>query len=307
MKAFLTADKLDEMLQYNFNKNLATIAMGDNLETIVFKLIRTAEAEGWLEELITKFKEATNNHEALKLIQEAGLGTSTSPTSEREREPVTLSNSAKITILFLAANPRDTDPLELANEERTIRKALNESDLKPYFDLRPVAATRAEDLSSYLIDYKPDIVHFSGHGSKKGELYFVDHLGQSKPVREKVDKGVAKPKSEPIEDSVLAELLRQFKETVKCVVLNACHSEMQAHAIHKHIPCVVGMSKAIRDDSAIAFAEGFYRGLGDRRDVRKAFDMGKAQVGVMVSNDRNIPEALGDCTFDELLGDTKNQ
>ena len=29
------------------------------------------------------------------------------------------------------------------------------------------------------------------------------------------------------------------------------------HAINKHIPCVVGMSRAIKDSSAIAFAKSF--------------------------------------------------
>ncbi len=45
------------------------------------------------------------------------------------------------------------------------------------------------------------------------------------------------------------------------VCLNACYSEKQAHAIAQHIDCVVGMSDAVGDESAVSFSASFYQAL----------------------------------------------
>ena len=56
--------------------------------------------------------------------------------------------------------------------------------------------------------------------------------------------------------------------------MNACYSEEQAIEIHRHVPCVVGMSLSIGDRAAIEFAEAFYDGLFAGRGYRKAYEMG---------------------------------
>ena len=48
-----------------------------------------------------------------------------------------------------------------------------------------------------------------------------------------------------------------------------------AAALADIIPCTIGMSGAITDDAAIAFATAFYRGLGFGRNIQEAFDLGK--------------------------------
>jgi hypothetical protein len=49
---------------------------------------------------------------------------------------------------------------------------------------------------------------------------------------------------------------------VECVLLNACHSAKPATAISEHINYAIGMNQPIGDKAAIAFAIGFYDGLG---------------------------------------------
>jgi hypothetical protein len=58
-----------------------------------------------------------------------------------------------IKLLFLAANPTDTDRLRLDEESRD------------QFELKTHWAVRADDLQELLMRYQPDIVHFSGHGN----------------------------------------------------------------------------------------------------------------------------------------------
>jgi hypothetical protein len=52
INAFPTRTSLEQMLLFELNKNLDAIAGGSNLREITFNLIKTAEAEGWVEDLI---------------------------------------------------------------------------------------------------------------------------------------------------------------------------------------------------------------------------------------------------------------
>lgn len=53
LSAFPSRDALQRMVLYQLEQNLATIAGGDNLSTIVFNLIKWASANGQIEQLIT--------------------------------------------------------------------------------------------------------------------------------------------------------------------------------------------------------------------------------------------------------------
>jgi hypothetical protein len=76
------------------------------------------------------------------------------------------------------------------------------------------------------------------------------------------------------------------------VVLNACFSEAQAEAIAKHIDCVVGMSKTIKDRSAISFAASFYQALAYGRTVQEAYDLGCNQIYMENLSQEDVPQLL---------------
>lgn len=150
------------------------------------------------------------------------------------------------TILVLAANPKNTSPLRLDQEVREIDEGLRRALRREEFVLISKWAARPKDIRRAMLDYKPNIVHFCGHGSGEGGLVFEDENGQAKPVS----------------TDALAEFFGLFAGTVECVVLNACYSEVQAEAIAKHIPYVIGMKGPIEDATAIEFAVAFYDALG---------------------------------------------
>jgi hypothetical protein len=52
ISAFLDKRKLEEMLYFELDKQLNEIAQDSDLEYVVFQLIRRAEAEGWLVDLV---------------------------------------------------------------------------------------------------------------------------------------------------------------------------------------------------------------------------------------------------------------
>ena len=122
-----------------------------------------------------------------------------------------------IKILFLAANPRDTDSLRLGEEVRAIKERLRLADLRDQFVVEQEWAVRVTDLQGHLLHHQPHIVHLSGHGSRVGQIILEDQTGHSKPV--------------PPE--ALKRLFATLKDNVRCVVLNACYLESQAQGMQR--------------------------------------------------------------------------
>lgn len=182
----------------------------------------------------------------------------------------------KIKILFLAANPKDTNQLRLDEEIRGIKQVLLQAEFRDKFEIEQEWAVRVSDLQGFFLRHKPDIVHFSGHGSQASEIMLQNDDGNSKPVSV----------------HALGELFSVLKGNIRCVILNACYSEDQAKAIAQHIDCVVGMSKAIGDVSAISFALAFYQALGFGKDVKTAFDLGCLQINLERHDEQDIPKLL---------------
>lgn len=160
-------------------------------------------------------------------------------------------------ILLLAANPKGTQSLRLQEEEREIKDKLR---LAGYgkVPINSTGATRPRDIQQAMLDFKPQIVHFSGHGSGQEGLVFEGVSGQGKLVS----------------TEALANLFKLFSNHVECIILNACYSHFQAEAIAKHVDYVIGMSQAIGARAAIEFAVGFYTALGAGKSIKFAYDLG---------------------------------
>lgn len=164
-------------------------------------------------------------------------------------------------ILILAANPKTTPWLSLDEEVRQIESCLTRAKQREKFDIKSIWAVRFRDLQRALLEYKPQIVHFSGHGEKDG-LMLEGDLGIGMTIPSKALSG-------------LFELCSRY---VECVILNACHSAPQAVAINKHINYVIGMPGKIKDKAAIEFAVGFYDALGAGEAVEEAFKFGLISI-----------------------------
>jgi len=73
--AFINKASLEQMLLFQLNKNLREIAGEGSLKDIVFKLIQTANAEGWVEDLIRAAAEFNPGNQKLRAIsQELEIG-----------------------------------------------------------------------------------------------------------------------------------------------------------------------------------------------------------------------------------------
>jgi hypothetical protein len=81
-----------------------------------------------------------------------------------------------------------------------------------------------------------------------------------------------------VDGEALAGLFELFADRLECVVLNGCYTQVQAEAIARHIPYVIGMSQGIQDRAAIEFAVGFYNALGAGRPVEFAWSFGCSAI-----------------------------
>ncbi|QQE67004.1 hypothetical protein GFS31_37090 [Leptolyngbya sp. BL0902] len=186
-------------------------------------------------------------------------------------------------ILFLAANPRGTDQLQLDQEAKKIEDGLERSKLREQFTLVTKWAVDAESLRRAMLKEQPDIVHFSGHGAGDTGLVLVGQDGSPKPATAEALSG-----------------LFQIFHDVKCVLLNACFAEIQAKAIVEHIDYVIGMKRAVKDSTAIAFATGFYDGLGYGLDIEDAFKLGRNAIQFEVASFPNHRQVSQDSRDIEL-------
>ena len=108
-----------------------------------------------------------------------------------------------IRILFVSANPVDTDPLQLGEEFREIQGKLRSSDSRAHFVLRSAWAARPDDLLQQMNEFRPHILHFSGHGSSAGEIVLQDNSGEMQTVS----------------PAALEALFNNFREWLRIVVL----------------------------------------------------------------------------------------
>ncbi len=180
-------------------------------------------------------------------------------TSYPHPPPDEIMRGPKKRILVLAANPEGTEQLRLDKEVEEIDQGVRRSQLPNKLELKQHWAPRVRDIQNAMLEFKPHIVHFCGHGKGEVGIVLEDDAGKSWIVG----------------TEAIAELFELFAKHVECVVLNACYSEVQAEAIARHIEYVIGMTQSISDKAAIEFAIAFYNAVrDDPEDFEFAYRLG---------------------------------
>ena len=179
-------------------------------------------------------------------------------------------------ILILASNPRKD--LNLDEEIRHLQGVIERSKNREHLEVEVGLAVRPEDLQGLLLKHEPEIVHFCGHGTGQQGLVLQDDTRLEKLVS----------------TDALSNLFELCSQWVKCVLLNACYSEVQANAIVQHIDYAIGMNHEIRDDAAIAFATGFYQALGYGQPIEKSYKFGCNAIQLQISGNSNFRSVLSE-------------
>ena len=165
-----------------------------------------------------------------------------------------------VTVLLLFADPGGT--LRQDREMRAIHQAVRLSEQRDHVRLEARWAARPSDITQAILDTRPTIVHFSGHGSKASELAFEGEDGTLRII----------------EPEDLVGLVRAIGESVRLIIYNACWSADAAASMADRVEVAIGMDAPVTDAGARAFAEGFYRGIGGGKSVADAFAVGRFEL-----------------------------
>jgi hypothetical protein len=165
-------------------------------------------------------------------------------------------------ILFLAANPRGTRPIDLAREcaeiQRELARVLARGGLR--FEAR--WAVSVDDAMRHITEIDPIVVHLAGHGSAGATVALEDERGEPQPVT----------------SAALAMMIAAAGRHVRAVVLSACFGLADAEPLRTAVDCVIGCDGPIGDTAARAFAVRFYAALAAGRSIGNAVAHGRATL-----------------------------
>ncbi len=202
-----------------------------------------------------------------------GFGSEVEPVEIPAIEPLTESllvpkgEDGKTKILFLTANPADQKNLAVDRESKLVLVDAQGKAL----DIKICPNIDKASMNKMVAFEKPQIVHFSGHGSD-GSLAMIDAKTNN---------------TAPLSNNDLVRIFTLFKKAgVKCVVLCSCWSFNQAKVISELELPVVGMLRRIADEEAIQFSRELYYLLVSDNPLEVIFEFAKDSVS---ESSREIP------------------
>lgn len=181
-----------------------------------------------------------------------------------------------INILFLSAVPAGVPPLELNTEYRRIEDALEDGANASRFRIFRHARIQRQELEHTLATFQPHIVHFAGHGTASGSLLLEAPDG----------------KRWDLDRDTLRTIFRAYAQSVKLVVLNACHSEIAANVLREVVPYVLGNAIEVFDNHALTFSQTFYSALFRDESLHRAFRLACKEVEKADAARALIPQFL---------------
>lgn len=170
----------------------------------------------------------------------------------------------KIRILVLSSNPWNTGRILVAEEAREISDRIQEGPYRDKFEVHNHTAVRPKDLQRLLLTYEPQIVHFSGHGSKGHKI-----LLNGTDVRARA-----------LDHQGLKDVFAFYNKHVRLVLLNACFTRTQARLISHVVDYSIGTARPIGDKVSVAFAGAFYRALAFGKSIAEAFKSAKLELAL---------------------------
>jgi len=196
----------------------------------------------------------------------------------------TLRARRRLSVLYLSASPDPDAPLRVDAETRLVQEAIRGSRYRDNVTVHYSPAANIGSLLNGLNDHRPQIVHFSGHGSD-------DAIS--------ADTGsVSAPTIEAIDFDLLAKALAATDVPPSVIVLNSCKSIGAAKRLAKPGRVLVVMSASISDVAAASFATRFYAAIASGQSIKAAFDQGVVAIGAASIDEVDTPQLLFDSTID---------
>ena len=168
----------------------------------------------------------------------------------------------EVRMVLASANPRDQRWLNVGGELRSLRGELRSSSNQSALSIRDCSSATIDSLHREMLEFRPHILHFSGHGEQSATI-FQD------------DEGYA----HQVPAQAFLDLLEATDEaSLDLVFLNSCESSEQAKSLTRFVDCAIGMTEKIDDQVAGELSRVFYCALAAGRTIQNAYDQMSAMV-----------------------------
>ncbi|WP_159691148.1 CHAT domain-containing protein [Cognatazoarcus halotolerans] len=192
-----------------------------------------------------------------------------------DEPPPTLAVEPPLRLLMVIAAPTDRPGLEVGEEIAHLDSALAELTSSGKVEAVRLDHATLESLDNALLQSRPHILHFIGHG---------DFVGDEGVLV--LESDTAPGTADTIAGRQLAVLLRNHLTSLRLVFLNSCMGATASRRdpfggvaqslIRRGIPAVIAMQFPIPDKAAVALARHFYRYLAAGQPVDAALTSARA-------------------------------
>ena len=170
----------------------------------------------------------------------------------------------------MAAAPDDKIYVNVIKEGTEIQQTLDGQRDKFQF-IHRLGITKDHFLDD-LERYRPNILHFSGHGTEYSSLVFQD--------------------GDELSSEQLEKTFQSLPFKISVVFLNACYSKHQARSISKYVDYIIGMKKPVSDEAAIIFSSKFYKSLLKNINYKEAYNDAIAYLSYYLESESSIPKLI---------------
>ena len=179
---------------------------------------------------------------------------------------------ARLKIALLVTNPDRRASLQTGVEARYIDEGIRLEGKAGEVDLKIVLAPTLDTLIDTLNSYRPDVIHFSGHGGGRSLLFDNDKAGD--------DGGTV------LDFDMVARVVSATSAAPKLLVLAACDTLDGVERFLECVPAVIAMADEIDDEAACEFSKRFYRSLSAKATIVNSLDQAK-----LVLESKGYPDA----------------
>ena len=193
-----------------------------------------------------------------------------------ERRPVGEARRRRsATVLFIAGDRGGShlNQIQTGNEYHAIQEALRASRYRDAISIGGPILTATRERLAQAYRYRPQVVHFVGHGNNRNLSIIEDH-------------GVTANET-PLDASQLGAVLQAMQDPILLCVLNACESAKLADELVSQgaVKTAVGWPGRVSDSIAIEFSRVLYGALGDGMSIAGAVE---AATQVCGAGDRPV-------------------
>ncbi len=176
-----------------------------------------------------------------------------------------------ITLLFIGSNYKSKEVVRTEKEYETIRNLLKTTFFGKLINFKKKFAVKRSDLEKIIEKYRPQIIHFSGHGTHYvGPIFEGDGDEYENSCIDMTEE--------------LTNLLKKYKDFIELVFFNVCDSSNIAMRAAKSINFTIGANGKPYDAPAIAFTKGFYENFLNNDNLRESVEIGNNEHNNKLSN-----------------------